>query len=326
MPNVRFSPNKSVLIWFVIGYLTLAFVWWSRLLFIKNEESFKANIEVLKSKNLQFPESAEYKLLKEKHQRQHWMIVGEGCTFILLLFVGLRMIQKSHRRELKIVNQQNNFLLSITHELKSPLTGIRLIFDTLLSRNLEKNQLEKVAQNGLKDTNRLQQLVEDLLLAARLEDKWQPNLRVVDLSKLASEVAAGLKIRYPEAKFLFFLQEEPMFLEADETAMTAVFQNLLENAVKYSPENPEIIIRFFEVDDKFGFAIEDFGAGIADAEKSRIFEKFYRVGDEKTRQTKGTGLGLFIVKKVVELHNGRIFVHDNEPKGSIFTVIFFRKK
>jgi signal transduction histidine kinase len=319
--------NKlRIITWVVIAYLTFAFMWWARLLFVKNEESFRANIEVLKMQNIDYQQTTQYILLKSKHQRQHWMIVGEGCTFICLLFFGLWQIQKSYRRELGLAQQRRNFLLSITHELKSPITGIQLVFETFLRRNLEKPMVDKLAQNGLKDTVRLQQLVEDLLLAARLEENWEPNLTALDLPKMAETTISRLKIRYPDANLQLIQAKESLFIEGDATAISSVFQNLLENAVKYSPENSPILLRFFEIGNKFGFAIEDQGIGISELEKSKIFQKFYRVGSEETRETKGTGLGLFIVQRVVTAHDGKITVERNLPRGTIFTVTFLRKK
>ena len=107
--------------------------------------------------------------------------------------------------------------------------------------------------------------------------------------------------------------------------LAAVFQNLLENAVKYSPDETPVVARLFFEKNALVFSVADEGIGIPAAEKPLIFDKFYRVGSEETRQTKGTGLGLYIVRAVVRAHGGQISVADNRPRGSIFTLIFPQK-
>lgn len=312
--------------WFVIAYLTAAFLWWARLLYTKNEESFRANLAYFELKDQNFRQTPDFELLVEKHQRQHYMIIGEGCAFICLLFVGLFQINKSYRRELGVAQQRRNFLLSITHELKSPIAGIQLILETLIKRDLEKPMADRLAKNGLKDTERLQMLVNDLLLAARLDDAWQPQDVAIDLGKLLDETVEKLKIRYPAADFRVKKTTENLWFEADRAAISSVFQNLLENAVKYSPESSPVEARLFEEKNGFGIAISDLGIGIPEAEKQRVFEKFYRIGNEDTRETKGTGLGLFIVNKIVKSYKGKIEISDNQPRGTVFTLVFPHKK
>ncbi len=315
-----------ILTWFVIAYLTAAFMWWARLLYNKNEESFRASLAYFDLKEPGFRQTPNFDNLVKKHKRQHFMIMGECGTFICLLFVGLYQINKSYRREIGVAQQRRNFLLSITHELKSPIAGIQLILETLIKRDLEKPMADRLAKNGLKDTERLQMLVNDLLLAARLEDAWQPQNVAIDLAKLLDETVAKLQIRYPTAVFLVNKPAENLWFEADLAAISSVFQNLLENAVKYSPEGSPITTYIFEEKNGLGISVSDEGMGIAHAEKKRIFQKFYRIGNEETRETKGTGLGLFIVNKIVKNYNGKISVTDNHPRGTVFTINFPHRK
>jgi signal transduction histidine kinase len=97
--------------------------------------------------------------------------------------------------------------------------------------------------------------------------------------------------------------------------------NLLENAVKYSPQNIDITLTIARIKNNIQITISDKGIGIADAEKGKVFEKFYRVGNEDTRSTKGTGLGLYIVEQIVKAHQGKITISDNMPKGSVFKIV-----
>ena len=109
-------------------------------------------------------------------------------------------------------------------------------------------------------------------------------------------------------------------LNVYKVGMIQLLQNLIENAVKYSPDDPTILVKYFYENDCFKFDIIDNGLGINSLEKKKVFEKFYRVGSEETRKTKGTGLGLYIVAQVVKAHRGFIRISDNQPKGSIFHI------
>jgi signal transduction histidine kinase len=219
-----------------------------------------------------------------------------------------------------LTRQRRNFLLSITHELKSPIASLRLVLETLIKRNLSPEQRNPLLTNGLKDADRLQDLVESLLLAARLEDNWRPLQEPVNFAALAEEAMEGLRVRFPHAVFKLKIPFDLPPVQADKMGLTAIVQNLLENALKYSPEGTPIELSAEHTGDKFRFRIADQGQGIPDAEKKSVFEKFYRMGNEETRHSTGTGLGLYIVNQVLKAHDGSISVADNLPKGTVFSV------
>lgn len=303
---------------FVIGYMVLAFGWWSYHLWQQNDRLYAAEISALQHSAT--PKDVTLETLAQKRQRTRRMIVGEGLFFTLCLAVGLYIINRSANREVSLARQRRNFMLSITHELKSPIAGMRLILETLGKRTLSREQTEKLCVNGLRDAVRLQTLVEDLLLAARLEDSWQPHPENVDLTFLAQDIIASLETRFPAAHFETDLAAGLPPLSADKAGLTSVLQNLLENAVKYSGEDAHVTLVARQQADKLILEVRDRGVGIPNAEKEAIFEKFYRIGNEDTRRNTGTGLGLYIVKQVVKAHKGRIYVQDNTPKGSIFVI------
>lgn len=262
-------------------------------------------------------------LLVEIRPERKTMILGEGAVFILLFFTGAYQLQKILRKEQKLHEQQKNFLLSVTHELKSPLASIKLYLQTILKRNLDKEQMHSFLNNSLKDIERLDDLVENMLIATRIDNhSYSFPKEEFDLSEVVSKVASRLQIHTCSSQIIKLDVEPAVFVTGDKFALTLVVSNLIENAVKYSPPCEEIKVGLRKAANGVSFTVADKGIGIQDEEKARIFDKFYRVGSEDTRKTKGTGLGLYIVKQVLDKHLALIKVKNNRPAGSIFEVTF----
>ncbi len=313
----------------VIVYLLMAFAWWSILLFNKNQDAFRAKRELLRigmaAEGLpvdgpNFFQTEAYQTLERSYQRQEWMILGEAAVFVLSLIAGIWFVNRGYNKEMIAARQRRNFLLSITHELKSPIASVRLVLETLLRRELPREQREKLSRTALYETDRLHALVEDLLLSAKLETAYQPLLEPFNLSELLEDLVQKVQAKYPQAQFSFQSTAPEIFYNGDRSGLTSVALNLLENAVKYSAQHPAIEVRLWQTPGVVHFEIADQGIGIADQEKKQIFEKFYRVGNEDTRKTKGTGLGLYIVEQLVKAHRGLITVRDNEPQGTVFAI------
>ncbi|MBK7939330.1 MAG: GHKL domain-containing protein [Lewinellaceae bacterium] len=314
---------------FVIGYMILAFGWWSYHLWHQSDLLFDTEKQLLemrftrKNQGLNLTEmyqTAEYRKIERNWQKSRRMVIAEGLFFTLCLVFGLWVINRSANREVTLARQRRNFLLSITHELKSPIASLRLVLETIYKHHLSREQLEKLCSGGLKDAARLQSLVEDLLLAARLEDNWRPLPEPVDLPALTRDAVSRLQLRFPDAKIHLSFSENFPPVQADKSGLTAIVQNLLENAIKYSPEGAVIEVSAQRQNGKLQFRVADPGKGIPDSEKQAVFEKFYRLGNEETRRTTGTGLGLYIVSQVVKAHGGTISITDNRPQGTVFTV------
>jgi signal transduction histidine kinase len=248
------------------------------------------------------------------------MILGEASVFVLSLLIGIIFINRGYHKEILAAKQSSNFLLSITHELKSPIASIRLGFETLQRKKLSEEQSLVLLKNGINDTDRLNNLVSDLLLSARLESTYQLNTELFSLEILIEECVQLLKQKFPSAIIKVSLIHEIPEMLADYSAIRSVIINLLENAVKYSDSVPEINIGLSSTNERCNIEISDMGIGIHQSERKKIFEKFYRVGNEDQRKTKGTGLGLYIVDQIVRAHNGSITVSSNQPKGTIFNV------
>ena len=326
MPKIR---RLRVLTLSIIAYMLLAFAWWSVLLFLKNNDAFEAKARLLEvgmvaeqriTSAADFKETPEYLELYEQYNSDSLQIFGEAVVFIITLVLGVYLVNRSYRKEVEAARQQRNFLLSITHELKSPLAGIRLALETFQRRTLLAEQREQLTTSALAETTRLTTLVEDLLLSAKLDTQYEPNLEPLDLAELGRDWIARLSLKYPHIQFVLTLEGEEFNVLADRYGISSVLSNLLENAVKYLGEGHRIELVVCERGSDVNVEVRDGGVGIPDEEKEKVLEKFYRVGNEDTRSTKGTGLGLYIVNQVVHAHNGEVSLRDNTPKGTVFEI------
>ena len=315
----------------VIAYMTMALAWWSILLFTKNRDAFTAKQESMRiimvargevppKDDEAFFQSAPYQRLEAQYRSQEYMILGEATVFVISLAIGVWLINRGYNKEMMAAQQRRNFLLSITHELKSPIASIRLVLETFQRRTLPKEKADKLLHNALVEAERLNTLVNDLLLSAKLETAYQPHMEPVDMAQLLEDILEQMEAKYSKANITFNKMTPIDKISGDKMGLTSVILNLLENAVKYSPAQAEIEARISQEGHFITLEIADQGIGIEEKEKNKIFEKFYRIGSEDTRKTKGTGLGLYIVKQLVLAHNGKIDVRNNEPNGTVFSV------
>ncbi|HEX8022095.1 MULTISPECIES: sensor histidine kinase [Mucilaginibacter] len=257
--------------------------------------------------------------------RRTGMILGEGAMFVAVFLIGAINLHRSFNKERRLQEQKKNFLLSVTHELKSPLASIKILLQTIQKRHLTKEQLLDFIEKSLNDVERLDDMVENMLLASKIENRSYSFPKAsFNLSVLVDSIVNRLQISKCDCNQQIIEAEiEPKVeIVGDKFALTSVVTNLIENAVKYSSPCSSVGVKLFSKDDKVYLQVADHGIGIADEEKTRIFERFYRVGSEETRNTKGTGLGLYIVKEVLDKHQASIRVKDNRPAGSIFEVTF----
>lgn len=263
-------------------------------------------------------------LLVELQPERISMVLGEGFVFISLMSFGIYKLHRAIDREKRITDQQKNFLLSVTHELKSPLASIKLYLQTIHKRELNREQQKNFVAKSLLDIERLNDLVENMLLATRIENKsYSFPKEQINLSDLVEQIVSRLQIHVCSKEAIITSIDPEVYISGDQFALSSVVTNLIENAVKYSPECVPVHIDLHRKDNgKVCFKVADLGIGITDEEKPMIFNKFYRVGSEETRKTKGTGLGLFIVKQVLDNHQAQIKVKNNQPKGTIFEVSF----
>jgi signal transduction histidine kinase len=262
-------------------------------------------------------------LLIASNAKRMPMILGEGSVFLIILLVGIYFFQRTIKKESEVHQQQQNFLLSVTHELKSPLAAIKLVLQTLVKRDLTKDKRDQLIGNSIEDVGRLDDLVENMLLATRIENNsYSYPKELFDFSELVKSIYDRAIITSENTRNFQQQIEEKISIMGDRFALGSLINNILENAIKYSPNGAVVQVQLYQQSNKIFFIVADQGVGIADSERQKIFQKFYRSGNELTRQNKGTGLGLFIVAQVAKNHQAKVLVSNNQPKGTIFEIIF----
>ena len=320
MADVQPRSKSLIIFYILVAYIMVQFGWWAYMMIDLNTLVYEQQAEIAL---LQDPSAATAEVNQQLRSKV-WMIAGEGIVFILILVLGILRIQRAFRKEVNLANQQRNFLLSVTHELKSPIASAKLYLQTLLKRkDITEEKREEIIRKTIKDTERLTSLVENILTATKIDNSSYPlHLEETNVSELVQSVVNDAVETVGQNHPTSLEVADNVKLKVDTLAFTSMLLNLYENAVKYSPEGGEIKVSLKEKEGKWVLAVADQGIGITRNDAERIFDKFFRVGSEDTRQTKGTGLGLYIVKHLMHLHNGEIHLSRNQPKGSVFALVF----
>jgi signal transduction histidine kinase len=248
-----------------------------------------------------------------------------GIVFFALIITGLTLNTIFLVREIRRNEQHDAFLNAVTHELKTPIASIRLYLETLKTRDVSEAKRREFYDVMIDDSNRLLNTVEQVLQASRTREKNRRlNTSQIELGKLLNECIKIVKTRYKlsDAVIKFTEPAEPLIISGDAAELQIAFTNLLDNAVKYSSDEPKITVRIRNSNEKqIEIFFKDNGVGLEQTEVKRIFKRFYRVPGVSTQEKKGTGLGLPIVKSIIKKHKGRIRAESKgEGKGSTFIV------
>lgn len=325
--NKRKLRLTTIVYWFLFTYVIAALVWWFVSLYNHTESLYHLKAEALKSKIA--PSSPELfsqlSEIEEARKRNILKYVGEGITFLILLIIGAIYLFRSVRRHFRAQQQQQNFVMAITHELKTPISVARLNLETLQRHKLEEPQKEKLLNMTLQETMRLDGLINNILISSQLDGhSYHVSKEELNFSDLVRDVTQQFSFRYTDRMVVQNIIDD-IDLDGDPLLLKLLLSNLLENANKYSPKDKAIQVELIEESNTIRLNVKDEGCGIEAKEKKSVFKKFYRIGNEQTRTTKGTGLGLYLCKKIVEDHNGQIHIENNQPRGSTFVVRFFPK-
>lgn len=311
----------------VMTYTLLALIWWSVLLTRTNKSLYdtKKELATLRHQYTQTEDNTEIAKLERDYQRNKWMIIGEGSVFGILLIVGVWFIQNAYQKDIRATTKQKNFLLSVTHELKSPIAAISLIVETLLKRELTREKQKDLYNNVLLENHRLEKLIHNLLLSAKLDEGYEYNFEEQNIKLIIDNISERIKLQLPHVAINVESDKDLKDIWIDKEAMQSIITNLIENSIKYSREKPQIAITIKQNNLQTFISCKDNGIGITDDEKMRITEQFYRIGNEETRQSKGTGLGLNIVKQIIKAHKGQLSFEDNQPNGLIVNITLHNK-
>jgi len=325
--NRKTIRRATTIYWLMLIYIIAALAWW----FISLEKQsysladfslrqLNATIDSTASSSLY---QAEYNTIIATRKRATIKHFSEGLFFFALIILSAIFVFRTVRRHFKLQQQQQNFMMAVTHELKTPIAVTRLNLETMQKYSLEPEKQKKLIRTTLEETSRLNFLTNNILIASQLEGGgYQFSKEELDLSDLLKDCLQDFRGRFPERTFPEQIDPDAE-VKGDPLLLQILINNLLENAIKYAPKESPITVTLKTNDSVVQLEIADEGPGIPNDEKKKIFSKFYRVGNEATRKTQGTGLGLYLCRKIADDHNADILVTNNSPRGSIFAVQFF---
>ena len=321
------KKHKLVLVtisyWVLLIYIIAALLWWFIALNNQNNSMAVLRSAEISKNDRQYAEKKEEIISAQKRKTAQY--IGEGISFLAVILTGAVFIFRATRKQIKFGEQQQNFMMAVTHELKTPIAITQLNLETIQKRKLEPEKQEKIISNSLIEVNRLNSLCNNILWAAQLDaGAYSSKDEEINFSDVVLGCVEDFEKRFSGFKFNIQIHEG-IYINSDILMMQILVNNLIENAIKYSPKEKFITIELLQKSNRINFSVSDEGMGVSEEEKKKIFGKFYRSGSEKTRKTKGTGLGLYLCKKIAKKHNGIITVTNNKPVGSIFSVEFYIK-
>jgi Osmosensitive K+ channel histidine kinase len=310
----------SFVYWFLLAYIIASLSFWLMKLENQNRQMAEYKISELKKDDPSYTE--KYAAITNEKRRKTVQYIGEGSVVLLVIVIASIFVYQAVRRQFKLQKQQENFMMAITHELKTPIAVAKLNLETLQKHNLDESRKQKLLQATLHETNRLNTLASNILVSSQLEGgRYRLSREEIDLSALVQNSVNDFRNRHPDRHWRIDIEPE-IAITGDALLLQILVNNLIENAVKYSPKEAAIECSLHKRNKTVLLQVIDEGPGIPDNEKKKVFEKFYRIGNETTRTTKGTGLGLYLVKKIVQDHHGSIRVTNNLNRGCNFMVSF----
>jgi signal transduction histidine kinase len=265
--------------------------------------------------------------LEDDRIRRLRRIGWEGAFFLLVLVAAMAVLAQALHQDAQLRRRQQNFLAAVTHEFKSPLASIKLSAETLALRDPPPEKRRALVDRLLADIDRMDAMIGNILDTARLEEgRVQLQPERVSVASAVRALADEIGPRAAAAGVSFTAEAGPeLEVQADPIALRTVLRNLVDNAIKATVANGggTVSLRAEEAGAFVKLVVRDTGVGFAANETNRLFEKFYRPGDELRRKTRGSGLGLYIVRRFVELEHGRVSAHSDGPgHGAVFTVLW----
>lgn len=261
----------------------------------------------------------------EKAASKHVAIyVWTGVLVIVLILLAGGFAAQAVRKQIKLNKLKNDFIATVSHELKTPLASIRLLVDTLLEGNYkDQQQVTDYFHLVSKENERLTRLVDNFLTFSRMERNKQAfTMTWISPADIARDAAEAVKTKFNAGRCDFQIQIADNLPEvfADHDVMVTALVNLLDNSCKYSYDDKKIELKVFSEDNLVCFSVKDNGIGLNRRQMKKIFDRFYQADTSLSRRAEGTGLGLSIVKFIIDAHKGKITVDSEPGKGSTFSI------
>jgi signal transduction histidine kinase len=257
-------------------------------------------------------------------ERRRLLLLGLA-TIALLLLVGLYAVTRGVTRELEAARLQSDFVSAVSHEFRTPLTSLKQLAELLSSgRVASEERRARYYQVMERESGRLHRLVEGLLDFGRMEaGALEFHMERVSVRDLVRDVVTEFEAEVADDGLKVELRDNEFAATAvvDVEAMGRAVWNLLDNAVKYSPDCQTVWVDVARDDTRVTIAVRDKGVGIPSAELGTVFNKFVRGSSSSGRGTKGTGIGLAMVRHIVEAHGGEVRVESQVGRGSTFTIL-----
>jgi signal transduction histidine kinase len=265
--------------------------------------------------------SAREALAEPQLSGLYWTLLSVGTVFLGAVLVGVVFYLALTVKAINLNRRQTNFVDSVTHELKSPIASLKLYLQTLTRHPVEEAERDAFHRHMLEDVERLDELIDHLLDAARVHRRdLDPAPEEVELAPVLHKNAEKARLRYRAPLGSIRLEVEPVVLHARPLDVELVFRNLIDNAVKYAGAEPEVIVEARpHGGERVLVRISDNGRGIPPRFRRKVFGRFVRLGRELEREKPGTGLGLYIARTLVRRMRGSIEVRPRgEGKGTVF--------
>ncbi|QTA86064.1 sensor histidine kinase [Desulfonema magnum] len=258
-------------------------------------------------------------------ESETWVVIMVLSILVGIILAGIFTIFVYHQKTLQLYRLQHNFINNFTHELKTPVTSLKLYLETFLKYELPREEQSKYIHYMIQDARRLSDNINRILNLARIESKsYNGDFIVADLVKIAKQFYAGNSHLFQNCEISILNASGESFLYPVNTSLFEMLLiNLLTNAIKYNKsELPRITIRFERQKRQLFIHFEDNGIGIEKSHIKKIFRKFYQVGRADDMSAKGSGLGLYLVQSIARIHKGKVVAKSNGiGKGTVFTLI-----
>jgi len=318
MKKRTLSPRAAMILFVILAAFVMALaVWW--IIFMAHLVNEKVDMAAELGASDAYVEQ-----IHQQEVRRQTMLGMEGVFFLILVLVGAWLIYRSLVRTEELKFHQQNFLMAVTHELKTPLASMRIYLDSMMSSKIPAEKKAEIVPRMQADVNRLEKLVANILDAGRFERSgYHLKTQRLDLGQLVGKALDELAA-LPTHKPVSIERDLPekMPINGDPAALKRAVEAIFENSLSYNDKDRiELAVKLACHRAKCRLTIRDNGVGLSRKEAAQVFNRFYRAGQEISRRRPGSGLGLFLAREIIRAHGGDITVNSDGPgRGAVFSI------